>query len=103
MTVIHYTDIMFDIVQVIFLVSRDSSMSILTGLQAAWPEEPGFDSWQEQDIPLLNIESVPVLGPTQPPVEWVLVTAYMGVKQPGREADQSSSEVKNSPSYITRA
>jgi len=30
------------------------------------------------------------LGPTQPPVQWLLVAFTLGVKLPGREADHSS-------------
>jgi hypothetical protein len=37
------------------------------------------------------------LGPTQPPIQWVLGSLLLGVKRPGREADHSlpsSAEVK---------
>jgi hypothetical protein len=37
------------------------------------------------------------LGPTQPPIQWVLEALSLGVKRPGREADHSppsSAEVK---------
>jgi hypothetical protein len=37
------------------------------------------------------------LGPTQPPIPWVLGALSLGVKWPGREADHSppsSAEVK---------
>ena len=40
----------------------------------------------------------PPLGPTQPPVEWVLGTFTLGVKRPEREAEhlpQPNGEVKN--------
>jgi hypothetical protein len=42
--------------------------------------------------------SGPVLGPTQPPIQWVPEALSPGAKQPGREADHSpptSAEVKN--------
>jgi hypothetical protein len=42
--------------------------------------------------------SIPVLEPTQPPIQWVLEALPPGVKQSGREADHSppsSAEVKN--------
>jgi hypothetical protein len=42
------------------------------------------------------------LGPTQPPIQWVLGALSLGVKQPGSEADHSppsSAKVKNVWSY----
>jgi hypothetical protein len=47
--------------------------------------------------------SRPALGPTQPPIEWVLGAVSLGVKRQGREADHSppsSAEVKNVFSYL---
>jgi len=41
--------------------------------------------------------SRPALGPTQPPIQWILQALSLGVKQLGREADlspPSSAEVK---------
>jgi hypothetical protein len=46
------------------------------------------------------------LGPTQPPIQWVLGALSLGVKRPGREADHSppsSAEDKNAWSYISTA
>jgi hypothetical protein len=46
---------------------------------------------------LLTTMSRTVLGPTQPPNQWVPGAFSMGVKRPGREADHSppsSAEVK---------
>jgi len=43
------------------------------------------------------------MGPTQPPIQWVVGALSLGVKQPGREADHSppsSAEVENAWSYI---
>jgi hypothetical protein len=40
----------------------------------------------------------PVLGPTQPSIQWVPATLSLELKRPGREADHSppsSAEVKN--------
>jgi hypothetical protein len=45
-----------------------------------------------------SIVSRPVLGPTQPPVQWVLGALSPGVKQHGHEADHSlpsSAKIKN--------
>jgi hypothetical protein len=42
--------------------------------------------------------SRPDLGPTQPPIQWVLGALSLGIKPPGCEADYSlpsSAEVKN--------
>jgi hypothetical protein len=41
---------------------------------------------------------------TQPPIQWVQGTLFLGVKRPGREADHSSpstAEVKNAWSYTS--
>jgi hypothetical protein len=74
--------------------SRDSSVGIRTGY--------GLDSWGS--IPgrgkfsLFSIVSRLALGPTQPPIQWVLGTLSPGVKRPGRQADHSppsSAKVKN--------
>jgi hypothetical protein len=45
----------------------------------------------------LTTASRTVLGPTQPPLQWVLGALTLGVKRPGREADHSppsSAEVE---------
>jgi hypothetical protein len=42
------------------------------------------------------------LGPTQPPIQWILEALSLGVKWPGRDADHSplsSAKVKNAWSY----
>jgi hypothetical protein len=46
---------------------------------------------------LFSALSRPVLGPTQPSIQWVLGALFPGVKRQGREADRSpptSAEVK---------
>jgi hypothetical protein len=50
---------------------------------------------------LFSTLSIPALGPTQPHIQWVPGAGFLGVKQPGREADHSLSppsnaEIKNS-------
>jgi hypothetical protein len=47
---------------------------------------------------LLSTSSRPVLGPTQPPIQWVPGALFLVVRRAGREADHSpptSAEVKN--------
>jgi len=81
--------------------SRDSSVSIVTRLQAGIP---GFDSWLGQGILLLATTSRPVLGTTQPPIQWVQGALSPGVKRSRREADHSpppSAELKNTWSYTS--
>jgi hypothetical protein len=59
---------------------------------------PGFHSRQEQEIFLFSTVSRLALGPTQPPIQWVLGAFSPGAKRPGREANHSplsSAEVKN--------
>jgi hypothetical protein len=57
----------------------------------------GFDSRRMLRIFLFTTASRPVLGPTQPPIQWVLGALSLGVKRPRPEADHSpppSVEVK---------
>jgi hypothetical protein len=61
-------------------------------------EGSGFESLKVQKISVYSIVSIPCLGPTQPPIQWVLGVLSSGVKRPEREADHSplfSAEVKN--------
>jgi hypothetical protein len=61
-----------------------------------------FESRQRQGIFLFATASSPALGPTRPPIQWVLGDVSLGVKRPGREADclpQTSAEVKNAWIY----
>jgi hypothetical protein len=48
--------------------SRNTEMDFYDGLGAG---HPGFDSRQGQVIFLYSTASRPVLGPTQPPVQWI--------------------------------
>jgi hypothetical protein len=57
----------------------------------------GFDSRRELGIFLFDTASKLDLGHTQLPVQWVTGVLSLGVKLPGREADQLppfSAEVK---------
>jgi hypothetical protein len=74
--------------------SRDSSVGIVTGYGLdGWGSFPGRGK-----IFLFYIASRPALGPTQPPIQWILGAVSPWVKRPGREADHSpppSATVKN--------
>jgi hypothetical protein len=64
----------------------------------------GFKSWYGLEIFLLTTTSRLALGPTQPPIQWVLGALSFGVKQLGHEADHSppsSAEVKNEWIYTS--
>jgi hypothetical protein len=57
----------------------------------------GFDSQRRLGIFLFTTASRTVLGPTQPPIQWVPGALSLGVKRPEREDDHSpppSAEVK---------
>jgi hypothetical protein len=48
-------------------------------------------------LEILNPLITTALGPTQPPIQWVPGSPSLGVKRPGREADQSppsSAEIR---------
>jgi hypothetical protein len=54
-------------------------------------------SSQFKGIFLFTTKSIPALGFTQPPIQWAPGASSLGVKRPGREADNSppsSDEVK---------
>jgi hypothetical protein len=64
----------------------------------------GFESRYGLRIFLFTTASRPNLGPTQPPIQWVLVSLSLGVKRPECEADNSppsSAKVKNAWSYAS--
>jgi hypothetical protein len=64
----------------------------------------GFDSRRGLGIYLFTTASRAALGPTQLPVQLVPRAPSLGVKRPGREADDSppsNAEVKNVWSYIS--
>jgi hypothetical protein len=67
----------------------------ITGLRAGWS---GVRVPVGATDFFLTPASRPVLGPTQPPIQWVPGVLSLEVKRPGREADHSppsSAEVKN--------
>jgi hypothetical protein len=64
----------------------------------------GFDSRRGLGIFLPTTVSRTVLGPTQPPIQWIARAISLGVKWLGREADHSppsSAEVKNAWSHTS--
>jgi hypothetical protein len=64
----------------------------------------GFDSRRGLGIFLFTTVSRTVLGPTQPPIQWVPGAPSLGVKRPGREVEHSPpsrAEVKNAWSYTS--
>jgi hypothetical protein len=63
-----------------------------------------FESRQRLGIFLFTTAFRPVLGRTQPPIQWEPEPLSMGIRRPGREADHSrpsSAEVKNVWSYTS--
>jgi hypothetical protein len=65
---------------------------------------PRFDSRREQEIFLFAAASRLAVGPTQPPVQWVVGAIFPGVKGPGHEADHSlasNAEVKKKWNYTS--
>jgi hypothetical protein len=55
-----------------------------------WDVQLGFSSWQGLEILLLiTTTSRPALGPTQPPVQWLLGALSLGIKQLAHKADHS--------------
>jgi hypothetical protein len=62
-----------------------------------------FESRQKLGIFLFTTASRSALGPTQPPIQRVIVALSLTVKRPGHDADHPptfSAEVKNAWSYI---
>jgi hypothetical protein len=78
----------------LFFFYLSSSTALGYGL-----DDRGFEFWHGWEF----FSSPPHLGPTQPPIQWLPGATSLGLKRPGREADQShpsSAEVKNAWSYI---
>jgi hypothetical protein len=77
--------------------SRDSLVGIATRLRARQSGFLEFDSRRCLGIFLFTTASRMVLGPIQPPIQWVPGALSLGVEQPRREANHSppsSAEVK---------
>jgi hypothetical protein len=66
--------------------SHDSSAGIVLGNRL---DDQGFKSWQGLGIFLITTISITVMGPTQPPIQWVPGALSLGVKWPRHEADHS--------------
>jgi hypothetical protein len=88
------------IVRGIFIVlcvmfrSRDSSVGMASGHGL---EDRGVRVRIPEGSRIFSMSSRPVLGSTQPPIQWIPGAISPGVKLPGREADHSppaSAEVK---------
>jgi hypothetical protein len=80
---------------------RDSSVGIALGYGL---DDRGFESRQELGNVLFTTASRPALGPTHPPIQWVIGALSLGVKWPEREAYNSSppsAEAKNAWSYTS--
>jgi hypothetical protein len=70
-------------------------------------DDPGIDSWRENNTFLFLETSRPALGPTKLPVQWFWVSGWLlnlGVKRLGREPNHSPlyvAKVKNEWSYTS--
>jgi hypothetical protein len=65
-------------------------------------DDRGFEYRQRLGVFLFTTGSRPALGPTQPPIQCAQGALSLGIKRPGREADQSppsSAKVNNAWSY----
>jgi hypothetical protein len=72
----HYSDRF--VVLLVLIGERDSSVGVAT-VGVRFPAEAG-------DL-FFYSGFTPVLGPTQPHIEWVPGALFAGLKRPGREAD----------------
>jgi hypothetical protein len=93
------------------VMSRGSAVGIATGYGLD-DREVRFRVSVESRIGNFSIPLRPALGPTQPPIQWVLGALSPGVKRQGREAGHSpptSVEVKktwiytSTPTYVFMA
>jgi hypothetical protein len=65
-------------------------VGIATGYRAERPRDQSSSPHRVNNF-LFSTSSIPAVGSTQPPIQWVPGTISPGVKRPGREADQSPS------------
>jgi hypothetical protein len=82
-------------------LGRDSSVGVVTRLQDG---RPCFDIHQVYGFVLFATTCRLSLGTTQPSLQWIPGAISPGVKQPGREANnspRSSVEIKNTLSYTS--
>jgi hypothetical protein len=80
-----------------FLRSRDSSVGIATRLRADDRRIGVRFPARKRDF-LFSVKSRAALGPTQPPIQWLLVPVSPGVKRHVSDSDHSSPssyKVKN--------
>jgi hypothetical protein len=86
--------------RIVTLVSKgDSDDDCVVG-----PNICALEAKFTSEFPCFTTASRPALGPTQPPIQWVLGALFLVVKRPGREADHSppsSAEVRNAWSYTS--
>jgi hypothetical protein len=69
-----------------------------------WTGRRWYDSRQGQGLFLFAVAWRLVLGPTQPPIQWVTRDVSSAVKRPGRKADHPppcSAAIKNALSYTS--
>jgi hypothetical protein len=81
--------------------SRDSAVGIVTGY---WLDNWGVGVRVPVRSRIFSMSSSPVLGPTQPPIQWVRGVVFPRVKRPGRETGHSprtSAEVKKTWIYTS--
>jgi hypothetical protein len=81
--------------------SRDSSVGTETGYGL---DDLGVEIRVPVGSRIFSTSSIPVLGPTQPPIQCVPGALKPKIKLPGREADHSpptSAEVKNTWIYTS--
>jgi hypothetical protein len=80
--------------KILVCLPQENFLKCSDGLRAGWL---GFDSRQVLEIFLCSRGSIPALGPTQPPIQWVLCALSLGVRRQCRVTHlslPSSAKVK---------